>query len=71
MSSDMGQELKDCWTRLEASKEAEDMDLPGYKYHALKGEQKGEFAVSAAGNWRITFEFTGEDAVNVNLEDCH
>ena len=57
--------------RLEASKEAEDMDLPGYKYYALKGEQKGEFAVSASANWRITFEFTGEVAFNVNLEDCH
>jgi proteic killer suppression protein len=57
--------------RLDASKEAEDMDLPGYKFHALKGDRKGEFAVSVTGNWRITYQFIGEDAVNVNLEDCH
>jgi proteic killer suppression protein len=57
--------------RLDASKEAEDMDLPGYKFHALKGDRKGEFAVSVTGNWRITYQFIGEDAVNVNLEDYH
>jgi proteic killer suppression protein len=57
--------------RLDASKEAEDMDLPGYKFHVLKGDRKGEFAVSVTGNWRITYQFIGEDAVNVNLEDYH
>jgi len=57
--------------RLDASKKAEDMDLTGYKFHALKGDRKGEFAVSVTGNWRITYHFIGEDAVNVNLEDYH
>lgn len=47
------------------------MDLPGYKLHALKGDRKGAYAVSVTGNWRITFEFTGQDALNVNLEDYH
>jgi len=56
---------------VDASKEAEDMDLPGYKFHALKGDRKGEFAVTVTGNWRITFEFIGEDAINVNLENYH
>ncbi|MEY4209302.1 MAG: hypothetical protein RLZZ20_2454 [Pseudomonadota bacterium] len=45
------------------------MSLPGYKFHALKGDRKGEDAVPVSGNWRITFEFDGQDAVNVNLED--
>ena len=53
------------------TKEAKDMDLPGYKFHALKGDRKGEFAISVTGNWRITYQFVGEDAVNVNLEDHH
>ncbi len=47
------------------------MSLPGYKFHLLKGDRKGEYAVSVSGNWRITFEFDGQDAVNVNLEDYH
>ena len=57
--------------RLDAAKEARDTDLPGYKFHALVGDREGEFAVSVSGNWRITFEFDGQDAVNVNLEDYH
>ena len=57
--------------RLDASKDPDDMSLPGYKFHALKGDRKGEYAVSISGNWRITFEFDGQDAVNVNLEDYH
>ena len=47
------------------------MDLPGYKFHALKGNRKGEFAVSVSGNWRITFGLDGQDVVNVHLEDYH
>jgi proteic killer suppression protein len=57
--------------RLDAAKEPEDMNLPGYKFHQLKGSRKYEFAVSVTGNWRITFEFQGDDATNVNLEDYH
>jgi len=66
-----GSRIERMLDRLDASQRAEDMDLPGYKFHALKGERKGEFAVSVSGNWRITFEFDGNDAVKVNLEDYH
>jgi proteic killer suppression protein len=57
--------------RLDASKIAGDMDMPGYRFHPLKGDRAGEYAVSVSGNWRITFSFDGEDAVEVNLEDYH
>jgi proteic killer suppression protein len=57
--------------RLDASKVPGDMDVPGYRFHPLKGERVGEYAVSVSGNWRITFSFEGEDAVDVNLEDYH
>ena len=57
--------------RLDACLLASDMDLPGYRFHPLKGARAGEYAVSVSGNWRLTFRFDGEDAVDVNLEDCH
>jgi len=66
-----GSRIERMLDRLDASREAKDMDLPGYKFHALKGDRKGEFAVSISGNWRITFEFDGLGAVNVHLEDYH
>jgi proteic killer suppression protein len=57
--------------RLDTSVRAADMDLPGYRFHPLKGARAGEYAVSVSGNWRITYRFDGEDAVDVNLEDYH
>ena len=48
-----------------------DMGLPGFRLHPLKGDRKGTYAVSVSGNWRITFQFEGQDAVVVNLEDYH
>ena len=57
--------------RLDACARPEDMNLPGYKFHPLKGARKGAYAVSVSGNWRLTFEFDGEDAVVVDLEDYH
>ena len=66
-----GSRIERMLDRLDASKKAEDMDLPGYKFHALKGDRKSEFAVSVTGNLRITYQFIGEDALNVNLEDYH
>jgi len=47
------------------------LSLPGYRLHQLKGERKGEWAASVSGNWRLVFEFDGEDAVNVDLVDYH
>ena len=47
------------------------MNLPGLRFHALKGASKDRYAVDASGNFRITFAFDGEDAVEVDLEDYH
>jgi proteic killer suppression protein len=57
--------------RLDAAVKPDDMSLPGYKFHPLKGERKGSYAVSVSGNWRLTFRFDGEDAIEIDLEDYH
>jgi proteic killer suppression protein len=57
--------------RLDASRHPRDMNLPGYRWHQLKGPRKGTYAVDVSGNWRITFRFDGEDAIDVDLEDYH
>ena len=57
--------------RLDISIRPEDMHLPGYRFHPLKGNRKGHYAVSVSGNWRLTFRFEVEDACDVNLEDYH
>lgn len=57
--------------RLDASRSADDMNLPGWRCHALKGEFKGQWAVFVEKNWRVTFTFEGEDAVLVDYQDYH
>jgi toxin HigB-1 len=57
--------------RLDAAMRPDDMNLPGYRFHSLKGDRAGTYAVTVTGNWRITFAFEGEDATRVDLEDYH
>lgn len=57
--------------RLDAAKVPQDLDLPGFGLHELKGDRKGTFAVSVSGNFRITFRFQDGGAMDVNLEDYH
>lgn len=57
--------------RLDAAVTTGDMNLPGYKFHGLKGDRKGTYAVSVSANRRITFRFEKGDAIDVNLEDYH
>ena len=57
--------------RLDAATCPEDMNLPGFEFHPLKGAMRGTFAVSVSGNWRITFAFEDGDPIDVNLEDYH
>jgi toxin HigB-1 len=57
--------------RLGAATAPNDMALPGLDLHPLKGNQRGRWAVSVSGNWRITFGFVGKDVDAVDYEDYH
>jgi proteic killer suppression protein len=57
--------------RLDTIVKPEDMNIPGFKFHQLRGERKGVYAVTVTGNWRITYRFDGKDAIDVDLEDYH
>ena len=48
-----------------------DMNLPGYRFHRLKGDRAGTWSITVSGNSRITFTFEGQDAFDVDLEDYH
>ena len=58
-------------TELDHAREPQDMNGPGLRFHGLKGQDKGRYAVDASGNWRITFGWDGKDAIEVDLEDYH
>jgi len=50
---------------------AEDMGLPGWGLHPLKGELVGHWSIWVSGNWRMTLRFEGTDAVLVDYRDYH
>ena len=39
--------------------------------HPLKGDRKGQWALSVNGPWRICFEWRDGDAYNVEITDYH
>lgn len=49
----------------------EDMDIPGFDLHELRGSRKGKWAISVNGNWRVTFEFRDGNAFVLDYEDYH
>ena len=57
--------------RLDVATQPEDMNLPGWGLHKLKGNLKDHWAVKVSGNWRITFRFESGHARDVNLIDYH
>lgn len=56
---------------LDVIEQAAEMDIAGLYFHPLKGDRRGTSSVRVTGNWRVTWEMDGTDAVNVNLEDYH
>jgi toxin HigB-1 len=56
---------------LSRSRKPEDMDLPGFHLHPLKGDMKGLWAVTVRANWRVTFRFEEGEACDVDLVDYH
>ncbi len=56
---------------LHNAKQPESLDLPGFGFHPLTGDMAGRFSITVSRNWRITFAWRGEDAIDVELEDYH
>ena len=63
--------VRDILARLNASATPDDMDLPGFRLHRLKGEYAGFWAVTMRANWRVIFRFEDGHAVDVDYLDYH
>lgn len=63
--------LRNILARLDASSSVEDMNLPGFNLHPLKGAYKGFWAVTVRANWRVVFTFIEGDASEVDYLDYH
>jgi proteic killer suppression protein len=56
---------------LDTAQTIEDMDIPGYRLHPLKGRAKSRWSIWISGNWRLTFEFKNGDVHILDYEDYH
>jgi len=71
VSPDHADKLLRILDRLDAAVMPNDMRLPGYRLHALKGDLDGHWAVDVSGNYRVIFGFDGADVVDVDYGDYH
>ena len=49
----------------------DDLNIPGYNFHSLKGFSPTRYTIHVNGPWCITFEFTGGNAYHVDFEQYH
>lgn len=55
---------------LDLATRPEDMNIAGFRFHRLHGEPK-RWSLRVTGNYRITFGWSGENALDVDFEDYH
>ena len=56
------------WIQLNSN---EDMNIPGFRLHLLKGSERGRWSIWVSGNWRLPFQFQDGDARVLDYEDYH
>ena len=59
--------------RLDAATSLLDLDVPGNRLEALKGDRKGQYSIRINDQWRICFEWPKNSSgpVNVEIVDYH
>jgi toxin HigB-1 len=65
------EKLENILAVLNRSKKPEDMNVPGFAPHPLKGKLKGFWSVTVRANWRVIFRFEAGHACDVDLVDYH
>ena len=48
-----------------------DLDLPGFRLEALKGDRKGQYSIRIDDRYRICFTWQDGDAHDVEIVDYH
>jgi proteic killer suppression protein len=63
--------IKRILARLDAINHPRELNVPAFHFHELKGDRKGQYAVTVRANWRIVFERDGSHVIRVDMEDYH
>ena len=49
----------------------DELDIPGWRLHALHGKLQGFWSLTVSGNWRVIFRFVGSDVELLDYLDYH
>ena len=58
-------------TALDSAAGPDDLKVPLFRLHPLKGKLKDHWSIWVNGNWRVTFRFIGRDVELLDLVDYH
>ncbi len=56
---------------LDIAEAPEELDLPAFSLHALKGDLQDFWSIKVNGNWRVIFRFTANDVELLDYLDYH
>ena len=56
---------------LDAATSVRDLNLPGLRLEALKGDREGQYSIRINDRFRVCFEWRDGDACNVEIVDYH
>ena len=56
---------------LDAATSVRDLNLPGLRLEALKGNREGQYSIRINDRFRVCFEWRDGDACNVEIVDYH
>jgi toxin HigB-1 len=56
---------------LEVAETVNDLELPTFRLHPLKGDLKGFWSLAVSANWRVIFRFEDGKVCDVDLVDYH
>ena len=65
------EKLENILAVLNRARTADDMNLPGFRLHPLKGNLRGFWSVTVRANWRVIFRLREQDVYDVDLVDYH
>lgn len=69
--ADQVQKIQNILAVLNRARVPQDMNLPGFRLHPLKGDRKGFWSVTVRANWRVLFRFENRHPCDVDFKDYH
>ena len=70
IAPDLRARLKGRLDALASARIPDDMNVPAFDFHVLRGKPV-RYSVHVNGPWCVTFGWTDDDAIDVDLENYH